>query len=146
MATTTESAALPKWYWLVAVFGLLWMAFGCFNYLLLMTMSPAEIAQLPPAQQEVVNTAPVWVNALYAIAVWSGLGGAIGLVLRRAWARLLFLVSLAAVILQFGWIFTSTSQLAVEGPSAAAFPLIILLFGIFFVWFAGYAQKRGWIA
>lgn len=143
---TTSGSALPKWYWGVAGFALLWMAFGCFNYVVLMSMSAADIAKLPPAQQDIVNSAPVWVNALYAIAVWSGLGGAIGLVLRRAWARLLFLVSLVAVILQFGWIFTSSDQLAVEGPSAAAFPLVILLFGIFFVWFAGYAQKRGWIA
>ena len=143
---TTSGSALPKYYWGVAVLALLWMAFGCFNYVVLMSMSAADIAKLPPAQQDIVNSAPVWVNALYAIAVWSGLGGAIGLVLRRAWARLLFLVSLVAVILQFGWIFTSSDQLAVEGPSAAAFPLVILLFGIFFVWFAGYAQKRGWIA
>ena len=143
---TASGSALPKWYWGVAGFGLLWMAFGCLNYVLLMSMSPAEIAQLPPAQQDVVNTAPVWVNAAYAIAVWSGLGGAIGLLLRRAWARPLFLVSLIAVILQFGWIFTSTDQLAVEGASAAAFPLVILLLGVFFVMFAGHAQKRGWIA
>lgn len=142
---TASGSALPKWYWGVAGFALLWMAFGCFNYVLLMTMSPAELAQLPPAQQEVIDTAPVWVNAAYAIAVWSGLGGAIGLLLRRAWARPLFLVSLLAVILQFGWIFTSTDQLAVEGPSAAAFPLVILLLGVFFVMFADHAQKRGWI-
>src|SRR5688500_704787 len=140
---TASGSALPKWYWGVAGFALLWMAFGCFNYVLLMTMSPAELAQLPPAQQEVIDTAPVWVNAAYAIAAWSGLGGAIGLLLRRAWARPLFVVSLLAVILQFGWIFTSTDQLAVEGPSAAAFPLVSLLLGVFFVMFADHAQKRG---
>ena len=75
---TTSGSALPKYYWGVAVFALLWMAFGCFNYVVLMSMSAADIAKLPPAQQDVVNSAPVWVNALYAIAVWSGLGGAIG--------------------------------------------------------------------
>lgn len=144
MATT--SGSLPKWYWGVAGFALLWMVFGCFNYVVLMSMSAADIAQLPPAQQEIVNTAPVWVNALYAVAVWSGLLAAVGLLLRRAWARPLFILSIASAIVQFGWIFTSTRQLEVEGPSAAVVPAVIFVLGIFFVWFAGYAQKRGWIA
>ena len=145
MATKSESG-VPKSYWVVAIATLLWMAFGCFMYVIYVTMSPADIAKLPPVQQDLRNNAPDWLMATYAIAVWSGLAGAIGLVLRRAWARPLFLLSLLAVIVQFGWIFIATDQLAVEGPSAAAFPLVIFGLGLFFVWYAGYAQKRGWIA
>jgi hypothetical protein len=143
---TKSGSAVPKSYWVVAVVTLLWMAFGCFIYVTYVTMSPADIAKLPPAQQDIRNNAPVWVMAAYAIAVWSGLGGAIGLLLRRAWARPLFLLSLLSIIIQFGWVFIATDQLALEGASAAAFPLVILALGIFFVWYAGQAQKRGWIA
>ena len=141
-----EKIGVPPWYWVVAVLALVWEAIGCFMYVSQMTMSPEAFAQLPQAQRDMMNASPGWVNAAYAIAVWPGLIGVIGLVLRKAWAKPFLILSVLGIIVQFGWVFAVGSSLAELGPSAAIVPLCILLVGLALVWFAGLAQKRGWIA
>ena len=144
MATKAESVGVPKWYWAVAVLALLWMAFACVTYVVHVSMSAEEVAKLPQIDQDIMYNSPVWVTAAYAVAVWSGLAGAVGLLLRRAWARPLFVLSLVGVVVQFGWLFSASDWLAVKGASAAVFPIIIAVIGAFLIWFAGHAQKRGW--
>ncbi len=145
MATQAEAVGVPKWYWAVAVLALLWMAFACVVYVFHVSMSAEDMAKLPAIEQDVMYNSPVWVTAAYAVAVWAGLAGAIGLLLRRAWAQPLFILSLVGVVVQFGWLFSATEWLAVKGPSSAAFPVVIAVIGAFLIWFAGHAQKRGWI-
>lgn len=140
-----EKMAVPTWYWVVAVLALLWSLAGCFAYISQMTMSPADFARLPQAQQDIWNASPGWVNAAYAVAVWSGLAGAVGLLLRKAFARPFFMLSLLAVIVQFGWVFSSTDIMTTVGPSSVAFPLCIALIALLLIWFSGWASKRGWL-
>lgn len=137
---------VPTWYWVVAVLALLWTAAGCFAYVGQMTISAEDFARLPQAQQDIWNASPGWVTAAYAVAVWSGLAGAVGLLLRKSFARPFFLLSLLGVIVQFGWVFIATEILTTVGPSAAIFPLCIVAIAIFLIWFSGLAQSRGWIA
>lgn len=141
----TTRTAVPTWYWIVAVLALCWGAVACFAYVSQVTMSAAEFAALPPEQQDMLNALPVWVTGVYAVAVWSALGGAIGLLLRKAWAYHLFVISLVAVVVQFGWIFLATDILATMGISAIYFPLFIFVVGTFLVWFSEMARTRGWI-
>ena len=146
MATQAESVGVPKWYWAVAVVALLWALAGCFAYVTQVGMSAEDLARLPQAQQDIWNAMPAWVTAAYAVAVWAGLGGAIGLLLRKAWAQPLYLLSLLGIVVQFGWTFFATDIMTTVGPSSAAFPAFILIAGIALVWFAGYSRKRGRIA
>lgn len=145
MAPVSGRVAVPAWYWVVAVLALLWGAVACFAYVSQVSMSAAELAALPQDQQDMLNALPTWVTAVYAVAVWSVLGGAIGLLMRKAWAYHLFVVSLVAVVVQFGYIFLATDTLAAMGMSAAYFPLFIFLVGAFLIWFTGMARTRGWI-
>lgn len=137
--------AVPGWYWAVAVLLLLWSLAGCFAYLTQVSMSEAEMAALPKAQADIWRSMPAWATAAYAIAVWLGFAGAVGLLLRRHWARLAYLVSLVAVIVQFGWTFLATDIMTTVGPSAAVFPAFIIAVAAFSVWFAGFAIRRGWL-
>lgn len=136
---------VPGWYWAVAILALAWEAIGCFVYLMQVMMDAAELAKLPAAQRDLWLSMPPWLTGIYAIAVWVGLSGALGLLLRQRWARSAFAVSLAAVIVQFGWIFLATPILSTIGTSAAAFPAFIALMGAFLLWFADLAAKRGWL-
>jgi hypothetical protein len=145
MATSLGGARVPGWYWALATLALLWEALGCFAYLNQVGMDAAELAQLPAAQRDIWMAMPAGVVAAYAVAVWIGLTGAVGLLLRRRWARLAFAASLIAVIVQFGWIFAATPILSTIGPSAAAFPAVIVIVGAFLLWFSGFAAKRGWL-
>ena len=54
----------------------------------------------------------------------------LALLLRRRVAVPLFLLSLLAVIVQFGYTFLHTDLLAVKGAGAAIFPTVIVLIGI----------------
>jgi hypothetical protein len=145
MATHRDSGRVPGWYWAAALAALVWNGFGCFMYLSQVGMDPAEMARLPEVQQEVWRAMPAWAVGAYALAVWAGLLGAVGLILRRRWARLAFALSLAGVVAQFGWTFLGTSILARMGGSAAVFPAFIFLVTASLLWFAELATRRGWL-
>jgi hypothetical protein len=118
---------------------------GCYAYLAEVSMDQADLAQLPAAQRDIWAAMPVWVTGAYAVAVWAGLIGALGLLLGRGWARLAFAASLVAVVVQFGWTFLATPILTTIGASAAAFPAFILLVATLLLWFADFGAKRGWL-
>ena len=136
---------VPGWYWAVAVLALLWEGLGCFAYVMQVGMDPAQLAAMPPAQREIWESMPIWVTCAYALAVWIGLAGAVGLLVRRRWARAAFAVSLLAVLVQFGWTFLATPILTTIGTSAAAFPAFILLMAAILLWFSDHAAKKGWL-
>lgn len=145
MATTFSGGRVPGWYWAVAALALLWEALGCFAYLNQVSMDSAALAGLPAEQREIWTAMPGWAVGAYAVAVWAGLLGAVGLLLRRRWARLAFTASLAGVVVQFGWTFHATPILRTMGASAAAFPAFILIAAALLLWFSGLAAKRGWL-
>ena len=69
----------------------------------------------------------------------------IALLLRLRISRSLFIVSLIAVVIQFGWTFLATPILTTVGPSSAIFPLFIITVGVMAVWFSGKAAGNGWL-
>lgn len=141
----TGKITIPAWFWAVAVIALLWEAMGCFAYLGQMTMTPEQMAALPPAERDIWRAMPAWLSGVYAVAVWVGLTGALGLLLRRRWARICFIVSLVAVLIQFGWTFVATPILTTIGPVAAGFPLLIIVVAALLAWFSGKAIQWGWL-
>ena len=136
----------PTWFWIVSVLALLWAGAGCAAYLLQVGMSPADMAKLPAAQRAIWAMMPEWVMAAYALAVWLGLAGAVALLLRRRIARSLYIVSLAAVIVQFGWTFLATPILTTVGAvQSLPFPLFIVVAGVALIWLSQIAIARGWL-
>ncbi|MEA3008549.1 MAG: hypothetical protein QOJ91_241 [Sphingomonadales bacterium] len=145
MATTFNPGRVPSWYWAVAALALLWEAMGCFAYVTQVTMDSAALAKLPAAQRDIWAAMPGWAVGAYAVAVWAGLLGGIGLLLRRGGARLAFAASLAGVVVQFGWVFLATPILTTVGPSAVALPAFILVVAALLLWFSVSAARRGWL-
>lgn len=143
----TEDAGvkLPGWFWVVAVLALLWELMGVGSYLYHVTLSEADIAALPEGQRRLMAIIPPWILGAFAIAVFSGLLGAIALLARRRWARPLFVLSLIAVVVQFGWEFAVAKAHELLGASSAIFPAIIIVVAALLVWFSGLAIKRGWL-
>lgn len=143
--TDDARTGVPGWYWAVAIVALLWEAFGCFTYIQWVTMDAAKMATMPAAEREMWLAMPPWLTGVYAIAVWIGLAGAVALLMRRRWARLAFGLSLAAVIVQFGWIFLTTPILTTIGPTSTYMPAAIIIVGGIWFLFASMAAKRGWL-
>lgn len=133
---------VPAWFWIVAVLALLFEAFGCLMYWTQVSTDPAT---LPVDQRAMQEAMPVWMTAAYGIAVWVGLVGAVLLLLRHRHATTLLLVSLVAVIVQFGGILLVPELREMIPPSGYAGPIVIALI-VYGIWhFSRYARKQGWL-
>ncbi|MEC8832124.1 MAG: hypothetical protein VX772_07175, partial [Bacteroidota bacterium] len=81
----------------------------------------------------------------FAIAVFSGTLACIGLLMRKKWARPLFIISLLAAVAQFiHWLFISNAVEAF-GPSTYTMPIIILVIGLYLISFSGKGIQKGWL-
>lgn len=134
----------PAWFWIVAALGLVWELFGVAQYLMHVGVL-ANNMEMSPAERSLMESSPMWVTGLFAIGTFGGALGALGLLLRQSWARLLLVVSLIAVILQFGGWLLATDAIAVIGPMVFVMPAIIVAVAVLLVWVAGLAAQRGWL-
>lgn len=145
----SETGAIkpPGWFWGAGVIFLLWSLAGVFACYTQLTMTPEQLAALDAPQREAFLAMPGAIKISYAAAVLSGLLGSILLLVRKALARPAFIVSLIAVIVQFGWVFGIYGGLSkFGGISSAAFPAFIVLMAVLEIWFAGKAVRNGWLS
>lgn len=140
-----QSSKLPTWFWVVTIIAVLWTLMGVASYIMDVTMSEETLAKMPEAQRTIYETRPSWVVGLYAIAVFSALIGAGALALRKKVAVPFFGVSLAAVVVQMGYVLFGMSVIATLGVGAAIFPAVIVVLGAFLLWFSMQAKSKGWL-
>jgi len=137
----------PAWFWIVALLLVAWEAIGVYFCVDQIQRGAASAMwEQDGYHQALYRTLPTWYNYCYALATFGGLLGALALLLREKRARILFWISLIAVIVQFGYVFAKTDLIAHEGAAKVVpFPLVIALVGIFAIWFSGVAARKGWI-
>lgn len=135
----------PKWFRPVGIVALLWNLIGCAAYLADVMMTPEAVAQLTAAQQAMYAARPTWAVAATAIAVWFGAAGCVGLLLRKRWATPLFIISLAALLMQDAWLFFMSGVQQAD-PVAMVLQALVLLIGIGLVLLGRKAAAQGWIA
>ena len=137
-----EPQPLAGWYYAGAAASFLFMAFGCFAYVMHVAADPAA---LPPDQRFALAAEPGWVTGAYAVTVWSGLFGSVLLLLRRKPAEGVMLASLLALIL---WV----AGMALIEPlrdslsyNDWAVTIVILAVTWTIYWFARHSRQRGWL-
>lgn len=140
-----QSGDIPAWYWVAVVCAILFEALGCYIFFLEVRMTAADIAALPIDQQPLLAARPDWYYIAFGVAVWAGLIGTLGLLLRKKQAVPTLLVSLVAVVVQFSSIFIVPAMRAVTPSDALFLPVVILIicYGIFML--GRLAQRRGWL-
>jgi hypothetical protein len=143
MMNDAVSVRPPTWYWIVAILALLWNLIGVASYLMSVYGTGPEMGE---AQQTMEATTPAWVMGAFAIAVFAGAFGSLGLLLRKRWAKILLLVSLIAALAQQLWLLVLSEALALIGPAAAILPIVVIVVAILLVWFASRADSRGWLS
>jgi len=137
----------PVWYWVVSVLALLWNLMGVMNYLGTAFMKEAIKAEMTAAQVELMESTPAWVTAAFAIAVWFGAAGCIGLLLRKKWAKSALGLSLLGVLVQTGYGFFMTNATEVYGKTEAIIiPSMVIIIAILLVFFARLSERKTWIA
>lgn len=144
---TKPASKPPTSFWVVSGIAVIWMLFGVMAWVMDLRMDDAALAQMSDAQRQVYASRPQWLFAVYAIAVFGGLIGAIGLLLRRQWSIAFLAISLVAIVVQFGYTFVVMDTIKLLGAGVALpFPIVIFAIGAFLLWFARRAKARGWIA
>lgn len=134
----------PAWFRIVAAIAVLWNLMGVWQYLSFVGVVPM-MRELTAEEAALIGGAPAWYTAAFAIAVFAGIAGAVGLLLARAWARPVLVVSLVGLIVQFGWWCFLSGAADVIGPSVYTAPAVVILVGALLVWLAGTGVKRGWL-
>ncbi|MBC8768197.1 hypothetical protein H4O18_09350 [Arenibacter sp. BSSL-BM3] len=136
----------PMWFWIVGVIALLWNLIGVSAYLSEVFMSEEVFVSMPEAQQALYESRPSWATAAFAIAIWSGLLGSIALLLKKKWAKVVFILSLVGILLQQLYHFFLSNTFDVMRTTAMILPILIVIFGLLLVIFADFAAKRNWLS
>lgn len=138
--------APPKWFKPVAVLALLWNLLGLAAFGMDLSLSAADIAKLPAAQQALYASRPTWAVAATALAVMAGSLGSLGLLLRKRWAAPVLLASLAGILVQDLNLFVLTDGARLGGPAVLGLQAIVLVVGFVLVLLSRKGVKAGWLA
>lgn len=143
---TTTATKRSVGYWIVAVFALVWNLIGVAMWYLQVSMTPEQLAAMPEAQRQVYEGTPGWINIVFAVAVFGGVLGALGLLMKKRWAGTMFLLSLIALLVQMIGAYVVTPAWAAYGPVGLVMPVVLLLIALFLLWYANKAKARGWLS
>lgn len=144
----TSPQSTPRHLWVVGIVALLWNAMGAMDYVMTQTRNEAYMSQFTPEQLAFFYGFPTWVVAAWAIAVWTGVLGAVLLLLRKRLAVPVFLASLVAMVITTLHNFVLSDGMEVMGGDAMAlgFTVVIFLVAIALFLYAQAMQKRGTLA
>ncbi|MFD2585473.1 hypothetical protein ACFSQJ_00950 [Croceitalea marina] len=143
--TTEVIKKPPTWFWVVSVIALLWNLMGVGSYLMDAYVSIEQLEAMSQEMRELYEGRPAWVTACFAVAVFGGTLASIALLLRKKWARPVFIISLIAAIAQFThWLFM-TNSVEVYGTGVYIMPILVIAFGVYLVLFAKKGIANGWL-
>lgn len=143
--TDTMTTRTPWHLWVVGVVGLLWNAYGCFDYTMTQLQGDAWLRsmKMTEAQMAYFNAMPAWTHGAWAIGVWGGLVGSALLLLRMKWAFHLFVASLLGLVASLIYQYGLSNGMEVGGTSGVVMYAVILAACLFFIWYARMMSKRG---
>ena len=133
------------WFMVISGLALLWNLLGVYAYVDTMTMSAQRLAELPEAQRQLMESTPAWANGAFAVAVNFGALGCLALLLKKAWAVPLLMLSLAGIVVQFYNAFFLSNSFEVFGPGGMIMPVMVFAIAVYLVVLARSAKTKGWI-
>ncbi len=143
----SESANKPSiGFWIISVIALIWNLIGGLAYITQVNRSDEIITALPEVERTLYENVPIWVTAAFAIAVFGGTLGCVLLLLRKKIASMVFIVSLLGIIAQMTYNFMLSKTAEVYGSGGMVMPAMVVLFGVFLVWYAKQATAKGWLS
>ncbi len=145
MHEPTTLSKPTRFFWIVSALALVWNLVGVLAYLMSVTLTPESLEAMTEAERALYTDIPSWATAAYAIAVFGGTLGCIFLLLRKAWAIPLFIISLAAILVQMTHALFMTDMIAVRGPTSIILPVLVILVAIYLIPFSLTARIKGWI-
>lgn len=139
------SNKIPFWLTIGAIIAIVFELIGVGGFILDVLQSPEQLARLPLDQQLLRAATPSWIFIAYAVAVFAGLAGALGLLLRRNWCIPMLGLSLLAVVVQFGSLNFLPRLHRLVQPQTTMVGLIVFMICAAIYLLAFQAQRRGWL-
>lgn len=141
-----QKTKAPGWFTALSIIALLWNLMGVMAYLAQVYMTDEILAALTQEQQDVINNAPLWANAAFALAVWGGLLGAITMMMKRKVSIFLFQLSFAGIFLQNIHSFFMIDSVKIYGLfQGLIMPSLAMFFGVVLILVNSTAKKSHWI-
>jgi hypothetical protein len=110
------------------------------------TISPEALAAMPQLQQDFFTETPTWATAAFALGVNAGVLGSLFLLLRKAWAVPMFVLSLVSVIVQDIDAFVLRGGFSIVGVNGIIIPSMVVVIAIALLIYARSTKERGWLA
>ena len=135
-------------FWVIAGAMLVWNLIGLMFYYQQSTLTPKIMADHDLTAQQIahITNTPAWGHSGYAIAVNAGVLAAILLLLRKAWAVPLFVLSLVGALVQDLDAFVLRDAMEAWGPTAIYLPLTVIVICAFEIWYSLRAKAKGWLS
>lgn len=134
-----------KGFWLVAILALVWNMIGVAMFWIQINMGAEGLARMTEAQRQVHEATPAWLNVAFAIAVFGGVLGALGMLVGKRWAVTMFFVSLLALLVQMIGGYLVTPAWDAYGPAGLVMPAVLILIALLFWRYAQKCVVRGWL-
>lgn len=138
-----NTSTRPGWVFIVSIILLLWNLAGIAAFCMQYAMTPEDIAKLSSIEQAMWGEMRPWTWAAYAVAVLAGTGGAIALLLCSAKAVPLFLLSIAALLVQFSNAFGFV--MGAGHLELMAFPAFIIAMAVLEYFLSRNWRNKGWL-
>lgn len=139
MSDMVSARAVPGWLRIVAGLGLLWNLYGVYNYLM-------TVGVVTGANEAAAGAMPAWVTGAFAIAVFGGALGCLGLLMLKRWSKMLLLISLLAVLAMDLWMFVLSGVGRTAGGAEMGITAAVVVVAILLVWLAHSADRKGWLS
>jgi len=135
----------PRWFVILAVIIGIWNLMGVMAFMMQITMTVEQVLALPEKEQMLYQDIPIWVNIAFGLAVTGGSLGCVALVLKKAIALPILIISLLGVLVQMYHSFIIAGAYDVYGPGGTIMPIMVFIIALYSVWLTNNAKAKGWI-
>ncbi|QFU08861.1 hypothetical protein PARPLA_02006 [Rhodobacteraceae bacterium THAF1] len=126
----------PWHFWIIVTIAILWHGFGAFDYTAIQYDWAPWLVFATGPQEQFAQTMPAWVDAAWALSVWTGLLGALMLAVRMSLTPLVLSISMLASVVLAIWISVFANPTVME---LAGWP------GLAGIWIAALITVLLWI-
>lgn len=132
-------------FWIISVIALIWNLMGANQYLQQAYNTDSFRAMYTEEQFEIIQSTPSWAIAAFAFAVFGGTTGCVFLILRKKLAKIFFIISLIAIVIQMFYNMVIVDAMEVYGPGAIIMPIMVISVGFFLFWYSKKSIAKGWL-
>lgn len=141
----SNNASPTIFFWVISIIAMLWYLMDVSGFFMRVFMSEETLLAMPENQQQFIQDIPLWVNIVFALEVFGGILGSIGLLLKNKWALPLFIISFIGVLSQTTYLYFLSDAISINGALAIVMPLVAILITIGLIFFTKSSIAKAWL-